>query len=63
MNVPFNCEDLQSYAGTVKFHFLALGLYNFIRDEGGGELQQGEYPGEHISGIQKMLRKDEIKGI
>ena len=48
---------------TVKSHFKALGLYNFIRGfgwaykRGGG----GLYPGGLISGIKKMFRNDEIK--
>ena len=54
---------------TIKFHFKALGLYNFIRGfgwaynykrgGGGGDL----YLGGLISGIKKMFRNDEIKHI
>ena len=50
---------------TVKSHFKALGLYNFIRGFGGliNGRGGGLYPGGLISGIKKMFRNDKIKRI
>ena len=51
---------------TVKSHFKALGLYNFIRGFGwaykeGGGGGGGLYPGGLISRIKKIVWNDEIK--
>ena len=48
---------------TVKSHFKALGLYNFKRGLGWAYKRGGLYPGGLISGIEKIIRNDEIKRI
>ena len=48
---------------TVKSHFKALGLYNFIRGFGWAYKRGVLYPGGLISGIKRMFRNDEIKRI
>ena len=48
---------------TVKSHFKALGLSNFIRGFWWAYKWGGLYLGGLISGIKKMFRTDEIKRI
>ena len=48
---------------TVKSHFKALGLYNFIRGVGWAFKWGGLYLGGLISGIKKLFWNDKIKRI
>ena len=55
----------ESNSYTVKPHFNALGLYNFVRGFGWAYKRGGLYPGglTKYKRNKKMFRKDEIKRI